>query len=165
LTSSGVLLLDPTVEKGNPLWRGHRNWSPTPNPNSPVDTWGDLNILEQRKFFDDFLYWVQKPETFGCAAVSIIYHRPIQVLLHLVSSEWRTMLDYIKTRLSQIDLEIWKPDKFAANTDADNVLDKLLMWRRLIPIYREMVLETLNLFFRLPCHTETFSCTKETSHQ
>jgi hypothetical protein len=54
------------------------------------------------------------------------------------------------------------PDKFAANTDASNVLDKLLIWRRLIPIYRETVLETLDQFFRLPYHTETFSCTNET---
>lgn len=158
-----MLLLDPTVEKGDPLWRGRRNWGSTPSPKSPVDTWGDLNILEPKKFFDDFLYWAEKPEAFG-SAVSIIHHVPMQALLHLVCSEWRTMSDYIKTRLCQIDLEIFKPKKFAANMHVDNALDKLNMWRRFIPLYREMVSETLEQVFRFPCHTETFSSTNATLH-
>jgi Mg2+ and Co2+ transporter CorA len=33
------------------------------------------------------------------------------------------------------------------------------MWRRLIPLYREMVSETLLQVFRFPCHTEAFSST------
>jgi hypothetical protein len=34
----GVLLLDPTVEGGVPLWRGRRNWYPTPDLNSEPST-------------------------------------------------------------------------------------------------------------------------------
>jgi hypothetical protein len=66
------------------------------------------------------------------------------------------MSDYIKTRLCQIDLEIVKPKKFAADKHVDNALEKLNMWRRFIPLYREMVTETLEQVFRFPCHTETF---------
>jgi len=66
------------------------------------------------------------------------------------------MSDYIKTRLCQIDLEIFKPKKFAADKHFDHSLEKLNMWRRFIPLYREMVTETLEQVFRFPCHTETF---------
>jgi hypothetical protein len=167
LTSSGVLLLDPTVDKGHPLWRGRRNWTPTPSPKSAATDWGDLKSLEPKKFFDDFLYWAEKPNAFpasGPGSISTVHHFPMQVLLHLVCSEWRTMSDYIKTRLCQIDLEIFKPKKFAASMRVDNALDKLNMWRRLIPLYREMVSETLEQVFRFPCHTETFSSTNATLH-
>jgi hypothetical protein len=163
LTSSGVLLLDPTVEGGYPLWRGRRNWSPIPDVNSLSSTW-DLSVPEPTKFYDDFLYWAQRPGgAFSSSPPSIsnIHHIPVEVLLHLVCSEWRTMSDYIKTRLCQIDLEIFKPTKFATNYHVDNALDKLNMWRRFIPLYREMVSETLEQVFRFPCHTETFFSTEE----
>ena len=80
----------------------------------------------------------------------------MQALLHLVCSEWLTMSDYIKTRLNQIDLEIVKPKKFAPDNHIDIALERLHMWRRLIPLYREMVSETLQQVFRFPCQTEIF---------
>jgi hypothetical protein len=167
LTSLGVLLLDPTVDSGHPLWRGNRNWTPTPSPKTAATTWGDLSLIEPKKFFDDFLYWAENPEVFtasGSGSISNIHHFPMQVLLHLVCSEWRTMSDYIKTRLCQMDLEIFKPKKFAVNMRVEDALEKLNMWRRFIPLYREMVSETLEQVFRFPCHTETFSSTSATLH-
>ena len=158
LTSLAVLLLDPTVDKGDPLWRGRRNWIPTPSPKKPQREWGDLKILEPKKFFDDFIYWAEKPEAFSSnGSIPNTHHIPMQVLLHLVCTEWRTMSDYIKTRLCQIDLEILKPEKFAASRQVDKALDKLNMWRRFIPLYREMVSETLEQVFRFPCNTERFA--------
>jgi len=158
LTSLAVLLLDPTVDKGDPLWRGRRNWIPTPSPKKPEREWGDLKILEPKKFFDDFIYWAEQPEAFSSTgSIPNTHHIPMQVLLHLVCTEWRTMSDYIKTRLCQIDLEILKPEKFAASRQVDKALDKLNMWRRFIPLYREMVSETLEQVFRFPCNTERFA--------
>jgi hypothetical protein len=163
LTSLAVLLLDPTVDKGDPLWRGRRNWIPTPSPKKPEREWGDLKILEPKKFFDDFIYWAEQPTAFSSiGSISNTHHIPMQVLLHLVCTEWRTMSDYIKTRLCQIDLEILKPEKFAASRQVDKALDKLNMWRRFIPLYREMVSETLEQVFRFPCNTEKFSTTDTT---
>jgi hypothetical protein len=80
----------------------------------------------------------------------------MQALLHLVCSEWQTMSDYVKTRLSQIDWEIVDPEKFASNNHIDGALKKLHMWRRFIPLYREMLTETLEQVFHFPCHTEKF---------
>lgn len=65
------------------------------------------------------------------------------------------MCDYIKTRLNQIDLETVDPEHFAAEKHVDVSLGKLHMWRRFIPLYREMVTETLQHVFHFRCHAET----------
>jgi hypothetical protein len=85
----------------------------------------------------------------------------MQVLLHLICSEWRTMTDYIKTRLCQIDLGLCKPQSFAANPQIE--LEVLNMWRRFIPLYREMISEALEQVFRFPCHTETLNAADQKS--
>ncbi|KAK7747630.1 hypothetical protein SLS62_009041 [Diatrype stigma] len=76
------------------------------------------------------------------------------VLLHLICSEWLTMMDYIKTRLSQVDLELVALE-YAAGTHSEVTLPKLHMWRRFVPLYREMVQETLRHVFRFPCYGQS----------
>ncbi|KAI0010670.1 hypothetical protein F4779DRAFT_616305 [Xylariaceae sp. FL0662B] len=153
----GVLLLDPTVKKGLPLWRGYRTYHPAPEPFSDARTWP--NFQRENNFYQDFLYWAKQPNIFSppTSEPSSKAHIPIQTLLHLICSEWLTMSDYIKTRLNQVDLEIVKPKAFAPSSHVDNALQKLHMWRRFIPLYREMVSETLQQVFRFPCHNENFS--------
>lgn len=68
---------------------------------------------------------------------------PMQILLHFACSEWLTMSDYIKTRLNQLDWEIVKPEYFRLGKEGVYMLEKLHMWRRLVPLYREMVSETV----------------------
>lgn len=64
------------------------------------------------------------------------------------------MADYIKTRLGQIDWEIAYPKHFIRrDNDIDVALKKLHTWRRLVPLYREMLSETLQRVFNFPCHT------------
>jgi len=158
-TVPGVLLLDPTVKSGVPLWRGRRNWYPTPDPNSESDTWENYpHPPEPTNFYNDFLWWAKRLELFPNPRSSASNtHVPVQALLRLVCSEWWTISDYIKTRLCQIDLELVKPKMFATDEHIDNALEKLNMWRRFVPVYREMITETLEQVFRFPCHTETFS--------
>jgi hypothetical protein len=158
-----VLLLDPTVKSGVPLWGGSRNLSPTPDPKSNAQT--PNSESDANNFYKDFLFWAQKPEIFSAISPgsNSHIHVPMQALLHLICSEWRTMSDYIKTRLCQIDLEIVKPKQFASDKRIDSALDKLNMWGRFIPLYREMVTETLQQVFRFPCHTEAFASANETT--
>jgi hypothetical protein len=166
----GILLLDPTVKAGHPLWQGHRNWEATPGlsvqprpalPFSPEDI--------PRTFFEDFIYWAKKPEVFAALAGvtknspgnHANSHVPVQALLHLVCAEWFNISDYIKTRLTQIDWEIAYPKYFLTHgkekANIDISLKKLHVWRRFVPIIREMLSETLSQVFRFPCHTPMIS--------
>lgn len=67
------------------------------------------------------------------------------------------MCDYIKTRLNQMDLEIVSPEHFTEAKHVDVALGKLHMWRRFIPLYREMVGETLHHVFRFPSNSEVLA--------
>ncbi|CAJ2506353.1 Uu.00g004830.m01.CDS01 [Anthostomella pinea] len=150
-SSIGVLLLDPTVKHGKPLWGGRRNCRQTPTPRSFAER-APLagESLKPNLFFDDFMHWATHTEAFLTPSTSNA-HVPMQTLLHLACSEWQTMCDYIKTRLCQIDLEVVKPEKFATDRHSKHALEKLHMWRRFVPLYREMVDETLRHVFRFPC--------------
>lgn len=75
-------------------------------------------------------------------------HIPVLVLLNLVGFEWLIMCEYIKTRLNQIDMETIDPNHLSDKKLIDTTLEKLHIWRRLIPLYREMVSETLQHFFK-----------------
>ncbi|KAI0970408.1 hypothetical protein F4678DRAFT_473259 [Xylaria arbuscula] len=136
----GVLLLDPTIDEGFPLWRGYRNWDPIPSTrgresqtNSCVPS---LTRSSNRP---------KRPKVFSWHSPileSDVRDTPTLALLSLVCSEWLTLSEYIKTRLSQVDWEITHPNEFLSQSKIDIILNKLHNWRRLVPLYREMLSET-----------------------
>lgn len=113
-------------------------------------TWATSTYDEPRSFFEDFIYWAENPQVFSSRPDAPSEHLPILTLLHLIGAEWLTMCDYIKTRLNQIDLETVDPLHFAEKQHVDVALGKLHMWRRFIPLYREMISETLQHVFDCP---------------
>lgn len=148
----GVLLVDPTIKEGFPLWYDYLNWADTLGmhekkpPNGPPRT----------SLYDDLVYWAENwklfssPSTTGPAS---IIDSPLDGLLRVVCSEWLTLSEYLKARLSQIEWEITFPQHFLSEgISIDNALKKLHIWRRLVPLYREMVTESLQRVFQVPCH-------------
>jgi hypothetical protein len=152
----GILLLDPTIKEGFQLWRGYKNWSSPPSIRSsknelaaslrssrvPSLTRSDGEDKVERSLFEDFMFWTQKPNEALQQDPGVAFRLPIMVLFRLACGEWLTLSQYIKTRLSQIDWEITHPKEFLSQTRIDFILRKLHTWRRLIPMYREMLLET-----------------------
>ncbi|PMD13338.1 hypothetical protein NA56DRAFT_683033 [Hyaloscypha hepaticicola] len=145
----GILLVDPTVTEGYSLWHGYRNWEETPSMK-------DLESMEgkmpppgptRKSFFDDLIYWLEKPEAFGPSTASncaVNIHVPMQALLYLICGEWLTITEYIQTRLAQVEWEISFPEHFLnSGKRIDVALKKLHIWRRLVPLYHRMLTETL----------------------
>ena len=65
--------------------------------------------------------------------------------IYTICAEWLIVCDYVKARLSQIEWELEMPRLFRSKGDAiDTSLRRLHTWRRQIPVFREMVTETLN---------------------
>ncbi|KAI0539507.1 hypothetical protein GGR58DRAFT_464564 [Xylaria digitata] len=143
----GILLLDPTIEEGFPLWRGHRNWTSMPSLKALDDQWDGNGPPVEASFFEDFVYWAQSPKVFNISPKTPASHVPALALLRLVCAEWLTLNQYIKTRLSQVDWEITHPKEFLTQTQIDTILKKLHTWRRLVPLYREMIFETKSTVF------------------
>jgi Mg2+ and Co2+ transporter CorA len=64
--------------------------------------------------------------------------------IYTICAEWLIVCDYVKARLSQIEWELEMPRLFRSKGDAiDTSLKRLHTWRRQIPVFREMVIETL----------------------
>ncbi|KAH7419032.1 hypothetical protein BKA64DRAFT_2683 [Cadophora sp. MPI-SDFR-AT-0126] len=150
----GVLLLDPTIQKGTPLWYGYRNWEPTPSMNSPDTPAGP----PRKTLFEDFIYWAKKAPACQLTNISSTPNKTkadmaMQTLLYLICAEWLTISDYIRTRIGIIEWEISNPDHFLSKDfGIDDALKKLHVWRRLVPLYREMLTDSLQRVFRTPVH-------------
>ncbi|KAH9216456.1 hypothetical protein DL95DRAFT_460309 [Leptodontidium sp. 2 PMI_412] len=156
----GVLLLDPTIQIGTPLWYGYRNWEPTPG----INTHGTPAGPHRTSLFQDFIYWAKKSPPSQLmnpsSSPKINTHMPMQTLLYLICSEWLTISDYIRTRIGIIEWEISNPDHFLSKDfGIDDALKKLHVWRRLVPLYREMLTDSLQRVFRTPIHDTSTTIT------
>lgn len=173
----GILLLDPTIREGHPLWRQYRNWNRVPSLSEGAPIPADAGPPKDKysSFFNDYLYWASRPEAFNFDGHPDEHYRhsypnnssgsqpdprgpspiciPTQALLHLVCTEWLTLVDYIKTRLNQVDWEIAFPGNFLAKDEQiEKALFKLHYWRRVVPVYRTMLAETFLRVFRETKH-------------
>lgn len=152
----GVLLVDPTIKDGFPLWYDYLNWEGTLSIHDKKPARGP----PRSSLFDDVVYWAQKLVPFSTSpsvVPSSKFDLPLQALLQLVCSKWLTLSEYIKTRLAQIEWELTFPEHFLNKSNSmDGALRKLHIWRRLVPLYCEMLRETLQRVFQLPCHTSSF---------
>lgn len=73
----------------------------------------------------------------------------------MVCTEWLTLVEYIKTRLSQVDWEIAFPQDFLAKDEQiERALFKLHYWRRVVPVYRAMLADTFLRVFREAKHPD-----------
>lgn len=167
----GILLLDPTLTEGNPLWMQYRNWSRVPSMSEKTahpDPLPEDSAPEQKSLYDDFIYWATHPDAFSFNPEPSPTHPhslhdpaaspvciPTQALLHMVCTEWLTLVEYIKTRLNQVDWEIAFPGNFLAKDEQiEKALGKLHYWRRVVPVYRAMLAETFLRVFREAKHPD-----------
>ena len=142
----GILLLDPTIGGGTPLWCGYRNWEPIPGLHPTESTETSADSPPQTSVMDDFMHWAQKPSVFSqqnSTDAGAVIRPPVLALLHLVCADWYTLLEYIRTRLSHIEWEVTSPEGFFARNIDNATLDKLHHWRRVAWNYREFLADAV----------------------
>ncbi|CAE7201736.1 hypothetical protein PTNB73_05847 [Pyrenophora teres f. teres] len=137
----GIVLLDPTVKQGHPLWYDRSNWLPTPSMETKVYP----SVSSSRSWFQDIVQmtsaypWFERNE--GHEINPQVLVKPT---IYTICAEWLIVCDYVKARLSQIEWELEMPDVFRSKGDViDTSLKRLHTWRRQIPVFREMLKETL----------------------
>ncbi|KAI8935847.1 hypothetical protein NX059_007364 [Plenodomus lindquistii] len=138
----GIVLLDPTVSQGQPLWYDRTMWLPTPKMGAQVIP----HIKSSVSWFEDIC---QMTKVFPWFELSEGHPINAQVLakptLYTICAEWLVVCDYVRSRLSQIEWELELPRLFRSKGDAiDTSLKRLHVWRRQVPVFREMVTETLD---------------------
>lgn len=137
----GIILVDPTTTQGQPLWYDRANWLLTPNMNDPPPSLAKMSeswyqdIINMTKQFP----WFGHPRSHGIDPQ--VLAKPA---MYTICAEWLVVCDYVKARLSQIERELEMPRLFRSKGDAiDTSLKRLHTWRRQIPVFKEMVTETL----------------------
>ncbi|KAF1929849.1 uncharacterized protein M421DRAFT_419616 [Didymella exigua CBS 183.55] len=145
----GIVLVDPTMEEGKPLWHDRTNWLPTTSMGQgapPLPT-------SDRSWYKDI---VRTTAAFPWFEAELVHEIGPQVLayptLYTVCAEWLIVCDYVKTRVSQIEWEVELPEVFREKEKNDlrskseliaDSLKRLHTWRRHIPVFRDMVTEAL----------------------
>jgi Mg2+ and Co2+ transporter CorA len=60
-------------------------------------------------------------------------------MLSIIASEWMTVLQYLTTRLTQIEWEMERPDFRSEPYGLEGSLRRLHPWRRAVPLYQKWV--------------------------
>lgn len=141
--SAAVLLLDPSIIEGNQLWRKTRNWTQPPEMGSYLPN--DLGDIPEDNFFENFIYWAKKPLSFEALTTNTIPSPtliPTQILLSIICNQWLTLVDYLETRLNQINWGIAFPDDFLErDVQMLEAHHKLCQWHQMLPLFRDMILD------------------------
>ncbi|KAH9843269.1 hypothetical protein Tdes44962_MAKER07590 [Teratosphaeria destructans] len=158
-----ILLVDPTVSAGFPLWNGPRPFESTPSMMDLTRASAD-RTAHRTSLFDDAVYWSSK---IGTKELQKIHQEPkcfAIPMLQLVLADWRTVLKYMTTMLGKIEWEFERPHWGEATDDIDKSLRKLSPWMRNMHYYKAMVAEAIDRLF--PPHERTqFSHDRQSGSQ
>jgi Mg2+ and Co2+ transporter CorA len=102
----------------------------------------------RNSLFEDLIHWSLQYPWFphynnqnASSQSTLVF---VQPMLYIACAEWLIMCEYIKTRLGQIEWELGFPTEFRPDPEVIDVsLKRLHPWRRLIPLYRDMLTETM----------------------
>ncbi|KAL8747186.1 MAG: hypothetical protein Q9190_000893 [Brigantiaea leucoxantha] len=135
----GILLLDPSIKSGFPIWGGYRQFSNAPSVHAPVEP-----SPPRTSGFEGTIYWISQLSNQEIRSISrdprILFRKP----LFIVCAEWLTLIRYATTRLTQLEWELENPDLRQEAEGLNITLSKLHSWRRRFPIFKTLVSEILS---------------------
>ncbi|KAL8662109.1 MAG: hypothetical protein Q9202_005001 [Teloschistes flavicans] len=136
----GILLVDPPITEGFPLWGGYN--SLTPCPSMTDDSYVARPV--SRFVFEETVHWIQEMSREEVLSIPrdprALFLKP----LSLVCSEWILLIRYAKTRFSQLEWEVEDPNLRDSEQGLSPTLEKLHTWRRRFPIYKSIITEILD---------------------
>lgn len=141
---SAILLVDPTVKTGFPLWGGYRPFGDTPSMHEEP-----MEAPPRTTLFDDAVYWSSKMTKQDLELVRVEPRCIALPMLRLVLADWRTVSKYMTTMLGKIEWEFEDPHWGEKPSDIDASLRKLSPWRRNVPYYQTMIAEAIDRIFPL----------------
>ena len=135
----GILLVDPTISEGFPIWGGYRNLFDCPSMGVPHVPRG----RPKSSTFEDIIHHTS---TLSVDEVRNIGNDPrllFKKTLMIVCAEWYTLVKYATTRLTQLEWEIENSKIQGKNGGLQITISKQHSWRRRFPIYRTLISEVL----------------------
>ncbi|SMR48836.1 unnamed protein product [Zymoseptoria tritici ST99CH_1A5] len=145
---TAILLVDPTVGTGSPLWHGYRPFTNTPSMESMRNNSESHTSPSQNNLYENIIYWSTRmtPED-----IARVHEDPRSIALpmyRLVVADWLVVLMYMTAMLFDIDWAIVKPHWAKNNLDRiDKLLDRLSPWNRNMSCYKNMISESVARLF------------------
>lgn len=145
----GIVLVDPTMKEGKPLWHDRTNWLPTIGLGQKIPS---LPSSDKSWYQDIVRMTTAYPWSEDQSGHEIGPQALVHPTLYTICAEWLIVCDYVKTRVSQIEWEVELPEVFREKEKNDtrskseliaDSLKRLHTWRRHIPVFRDMVTEAL----------------------
>ena len=122
---------------------GHHNFESTASMRNSGSSPGP----PRTSAFDDLVYWSRRLSKEEIASIKMDPRVLGLKAYTIVCAEWRSLIQYIDTRLSQIEWEVEAPDAHDNARDLNASLQKLHPWRRSVPAYYQLVAETIDRIF------------------
>lgn len=135
--SIGILLVDPTITEGFPLWGGYRNFQDCPSmltdpvPSGPPRT----------STFDDIIYWTSFLNSDEIGNIARDPRVLFKKTLLIVCAEWYTLIKFATTRLAQLEWELENPQLQDDVGGLEVTIEKLHGWRRRFSLFRTLTSE------------------------
>ncbi|MCJ1245292.1 hypothetical protein MMC30_002495 [Trapelia coarctata] len=142
----GILVVDPTIEAGFPLWGGYETFQECPSMQEVIGRNADIKAPPRTSLFEEVVYYSSSLTADEIKALPEDPRLLIKNPLLIVCAEWTTLVKYLTTRLTQLEWELDHNEEtpFRNPDGLEKSLDSLNMWRRRIPVYQEWVSETLS---------------------
>ncbi|KAF7195386.1 hypothetical protein HII31_03278 [Pseudocercospora fuligena] len=148
---TAILLVDPTVTAGFPLWRDHRPFEKPPSysasiKNESLPSPPRATLEHGPCLFDDIVYWSLRR---SAKDMSLIIGRGNHEaciafpMYKLVITEWLKVLKYMTATLTGIDWQFDNPAWVAEPQKAEELQLKLRPWHRNIHHYQSMINEAI----------------------
>ncbi|KAH7025914.1 uncharacterized protein B0I36DRAFT_351856 [Microdochium trichocladiopsis] len=154
-----VLLVDPTIKAGFPLWKGYRPFVDSPAPSSQVR---HTPAPTTESLLDNVLHWTRRMPAHARAEIAADPRVMAFRMLQIYCAEWLSVSRYIQARLGQIEWEIEREDfRHESQKAIGPSLAKLHTWRRRIPMYKTMVTQAHKVLFRRDRRVHPWSSVQE----
>lgn len=148
----GILLVDPTIAEGFPIWGGYRNLDECPSMTQHASVGPPRTST-----FEDIIHYTSALSPEEIINIGRDPRLLFRKTLLLVCAEWYTLVKYATTRLTQLEWELENPELQGKNGGLQATIKKLHSWRRRLPIFRVLVSEALEKVIK----RETFMCSTE----
>ena len=141
----GILLVDPTIEAGFPLWGGYETLQECPSMQE-VSMNNDIKAPPKTSVYEEVVYRASLLTTDEIKTLPEDPRLLIKYPLLVVCAEWNTLVKYLITRLTQIEWELdhTETTPFRNPNGLEESLESLNRWRRRMPVYQQWVSETLS---------------------
>lgn len=159
---TGVLLVDPTVSTGLPLWGKNRPFEPLPTMDAVRTMGEDASHSVGSSMFEEVIYWSCRFSKHDLVEIKKDPRTMFMPMLKIIIAEWLAVFKYMTTCLARADWSFETAFWREHSVYAGDLLRYMRPWRDNLHHYQWMIKDAMTVLFssdleRYRLHPETGS--------